>query len=64
MTRNPHVELRITAHGGHCGFVGPRGEMDDGYWAETQIVSFAAARHADGRRDTDREKEVGELVNW
>jgi predicted alpha/beta-fold hydrolase len=35
---NPHIDLRISRHGGHCGFVGePRGG-DDGYWAEDQIV--------------------------
>jgi len=41
--RNPHIELRLCEHGGHCGFVGPRSEGDDGYWAETQIVEFVAA---------------------
>src|SRR6266852_1428914 len=37
---NPHVELAITAHGGHCGFVGGASGEDDGYWAETRIVDF------------------------
>jgi predicted alpha/beta-fold hydrolase len=40
VTGNPHIDLRITRHGGHCGFVGDRSAGDDGYWAETEIVSF------------------------
>jgi uncharacterized protein len=44
VTSNPHIELRLCAHGGHCGFVGQRSAMDDGYWAENQIVDFVG-RH-------------------
>jgi predicted alpha/beta-fold hydrolase len=40
VTGNPHIALRICTHGGHCGFVGPASAEDDGYWAETQIVTF------------------------
>ncbi len=40
VTGNPHIDLRISAHGGHCGFVGNASGMDDGYWAESQIVGF------------------------
>lgn len=37
---NPHIDLHISAHGGHCGFVGPSSYGDDGYWAENQILDF------------------------
>jgi uncharacterized protein len=40
ITGNPHIDLCLCAHGGHCGFVGPRSAHDDGYWAENQIVDF------------------------
>lgn len=42
---NPHIDLRVCEHGGHCGFVGPSSAGsggDDGYWAENQIVSFVS----------------------
>jgi uncharacterized protein len=48
VTGNPHIDLRISAHGGHCGFVGPSSANDDGYWAENQIVEFLAGI-SDGR---------------
>jgi uncharacterized protein len=65
LSGNPHIERRITKHGGHCGFVGSRnGGSDDGYWAETQIVSFVAARHTRGRSAAAIEEEVGELASW
>jgi len=40
ITGNPHIELHLCRHGGHCGFVGPRNE----YWAEGQIVDFLERR--------------------
>src|SRR6266850_2974721 len=39
---NPHIELVISEHGGHCGFVGDASAEDDGYWAERRIVDFVA----------------------
>jgi predicted alpha/beta-fold hydrolase len=44
VTGNPHITLKLSPHGGHCAFVGPRNGEDDGYWAERQIVEFVAAR--------------------
>ena len=42
VTRNPQIELHVCPHGGHCGFVGPRAALDDGYWAENAIVDFVS----------------------
>jgi predicted alpha/beta-fold hydrolase len=42
LTSNPNVTLAVTRHGGHCGFLADAGEEHDGYWAEQQIVDFAA----------------------
>jgi len=47
ITGNPHIELAISAHGGHCGFVGPAAGEDDGYWAENEIVHFISHQSAD-----------------
>jgi predicted alpha/beta-fold hydrolase len=47
VTGNAYIDLRISEHGGHCGFVGPASAEDDGYWAERQIVEFVE-RHVEG----------------
>jgi predicted alpha/beta-fold hydrolase len=41
LTANEHITLRITHHGGHCGFVADSTGEGDGYWAEEQVVGFA-----------------------
>jgi predicted alpha/beta-fold hydrolase len=41
---NPNITLVVTRHGGHCGFVSDSTPAEDGYWAEQQVVEFAA-RH-------------------
>jgi predicted alpha/beta-fold hydrolase len=46
VTGNPSITLHLCQCGGHCGFVGPRSDTDDGYWAESQIVDFVARQHA------------------
>ena len=42
VTGNPCIDLRVSDHGGHCGFVGARSGADDGYWAENEIAEFVA----------------------
>lgn len=44
VTGNPAITVRVSAHGGHCAFLGARSSADDGYWAERAVVHFAA-RH-------------------
>jgi len=44
VTSNPRITLKVTEHGGHCGFVAAAADGSDGYWAEEQIVAFAAAK--------------------
>jgi hypothetical protein len=41
VTGNPHVTVRITRHGGHCGYIESARNGYDGYWAEQAIVEFA-----------------------
>jgi len=53
VTSNPHIELHLCKHGGHCGFVGPKSGEDDGYWAERMIVNFVARIADCGLRTAD-----------
>lgn len=57
---HPRIDLRLCRFGGHCGFIGPSSGQDDGYWAETQIVEFVAARHA--ARSASRRVEAREMA--
>ena len=40
VVRNRHITVRMTDHGGHCGFVEQSRDGYDGYWAEREIVEF------------------------
>ncbi len=40
LVRNPSITLKLTEHGGHCGFIEQPREGYDGYWAEREIVEF------------------------
>jgi len=42
---NPNLDLIVTRHGGHCGFIeaGRDGRQGDGYWAERTLVGFVEA---------------------
>jgi predicted alpha/beta-fold hydrolase len=40
---NPHLDVTITRHGGHCAFVTDARGGSDGYWAEHEILAFATA---------------------
>ena len=51
VTSNPHIDLRLCEHGGHCGFVGERSGLDDGYWAESQIVDFVVRSISSNAKD-------------
>ena len=44
LTGNPAITLAVTRYGGHCGFIESARDGYDGYWAEREIVDFAA-RH-------------------
>jgi predicted alpha/beta-fold hydrolase len=37
---NPFIDVSVTAHGGHCGFLSAPTATDDGYWAERRAIDF------------------------
>ena len=41
LTDNSNITLKVSRHGGHCGFLADGDESWDGYWAEREIVRFA-----------------------
>ena len=44
IVENPHVNVQVTPHGGHCGFYAPAGIGFDGYWAERRAVDVVRER--------------------
>lgn len=40
VARNQNITLKLTEHGGHCGFVEQPCPGYDGYWAEREIIAF------------------------
>jgi predicted alpha/beta-fold hydrolase len=40
LARNRNITLKLTPHGGHCGFVEETSAGYDGYWAEREVVRF------------------------
>lgn len=42
VARNRKITLKLTPHGGHCGFVEESRADYDGYWAEREVVRFLA----------------------
>ncbi len=44
VTGNPHITLKVTPYGGHCGFVEEARDGYDGYWAEREVVEFLKTR--------------------
>jgi predicted alpha/beta-fold hydrolase len=51
---NRSIELAISAHGGHCGFVADASSEDDGYWAERRIVDFVSSLQSASHRPPGR----------
>jgi predicted alpha/beta-fold hydrolase len=45
VTGNPNLTVRISPHGGHCGFLADGPDGEDSYWAEHAVVDFVA-RHS------------------
>lgn len=48
---NPAITLVETAHGGHCGFLAPALDGEDGYWAEQTLFAFFQFCIPDGTRE-------------
>lgn len=43
---NPLVAVRVTSHGGHCGFLSEPPDGNEAYWAEDAVMSFVAGHVA------------------
>jgi uncharacterized protein len=42
VTGNPNLTVEMTPHGGHCAYLERAADGYDGYWAEREILRFAA----------------------
>lgn len=58
---NPNVTVTVTRHGGHCAFVERAEDGYDGYWAEREIVRFAAA-HLAAASAADRTQDPSQIL--
>ena len=47
--RNRNITVKLTEHGGHCGFVERPAAGYDGYWAEREIIDFVSRVMGVGR---------------
>jgi uncharacterized protein len=54
---NPNIEVMLTRHGGHCGFIARRCAEHDGYWAEWTVVQWALTQMRG--KDEGKRKEAG-----
>ena len=43
VVKNARITVRLTPHGGHCGFIEERSGAYDGYWAEHTLLRFLLA---------------------
>jgi predicted alpha/beta-fold hydrolase len=55
LSANSNITVRLTRHGGHCGFATVPHNGDDGYWAERQVVEFVKAEMGSGPVSGSRE---------
>jgi predicted alpha/beta-fold hydrolase len=39
---NPHIQVAVSAHGGHCAFVALTEPGEDAFWAESTAIEFLA----------------------
>jgi predicted alpha/beta-fold hydrolase len=52
--RNRHITVKLTEHGGHCGFIEEPGPGYDGYWAERQVLEFVKKTTAEIAEITEK----------